>query len=407
MPTSTPGLRARRTGVKAMGLALAAVATLTAAPAAAEPSAVRLRLPAPTGGSPIGVTDLHLVDRSRPDPWVAARPYRELMVSVWYPAGGSPRLPLAPQMAPLAAADFDDTLAPALFGTKPGTVDWAATTTHARADAPVDRRAGRVPVVLFSAGAGAPRTIGATLVEELASRGYAVVTVDHTYEAAQVEFPGGRLERSAFPQRPTQEDMAKAQRVREEDMRFVLDQLARLGRGDNPDAERRRLPAGLRGGLDLTRVGALGHSMGGATAAQLTHGDRRVDAGVNLDGGFRGSVATTGVAKPFLQIAAENHTRASDPSWKSFWDRSTGWKRELRFTGTAHYSFSDAEAVVPQLAGELGVPAGDIIGTVDPRRAVTAQRAYVSAFFDLHLKGRRTTLFDGLSSRFPEVKPIP
>jgi hypothetical protein len=34
------------------------------------------------------------------------------------------------------------------------------------------------------------------VVEDLASHGYVVVTIDHTYEAELVEFPGGRLERN-------------------------------------------------------------------------------------------------------------------------------------------------------------------------------------------------------------------
>ncbi|MEU7891649.1 lipase [Nonomuraea sp. NPDC049152] len=406
MPVST---RVPLTGRAVAGLA-AALMTLAATPAAAAepPSApVEVRLQAPTGRQPIGTAALRLVDRSRPDPWVAARPYRELMVSLWYPASAAADLPLAPQMTPRAAADFDKTLAPAVFGIRPGQADWAATRTHARAGAPVDRRARRLPVVLFSAGFGAPRTIGATLVEELAARGYLVVGVDHTYEAAQVEFPGGRVERARIPARPTPADMTKAQDVRVADMTFVLDRLERLGRRAGLDTEGASLPAGLRGSIDLSRVGVFGHSMGGATAAQITRGDRRVDVGVNLDGGFRGSVAETGVAKPFLQMAAEDHTRESDPSWKSFWAASSGWKRELRFTGAAHYSFTDAEVLAPQLARELGVPTRDLIGTIDPERAVAAQRAFVTAFFDLHLKGRPTPLFEGQSRRFPEVKPIP
>ncbi|PBO19749.1 lipase, partial [Streptomyces albidoflavus] len=48
--------------------------------------------------------------------------------------------------------------------------------------APVDGRRGR-PVVLYSPGLQISRTLGTATAIELASRGYVVVAVDHTYEA--------------------------------------------------------------------------------------------------------------------------------------------------------------------------------------------------------------------------------
>lgn len=401
------------------GLALAAVtAPATAAPAVVAHHApagdrVTMALPAPAGPYPVGTLAVRLVDRSRPDPLVRSKPYRELMVSLWYPAKDTGRaLPVAPHMAPLAAADWDRHSAPPM-GIATGAVNWAATPTHARVGAPVDRRAGRLPVVLFGSGDGGARTLGTALVEDLAARGYLVVTVDHTYEADQVEFPGGRVVRAVpLPTKLTPRVIAKLlarhSRARLADMRFVLDQIAALGRGHGFGEEAGQLPAGLRGAPDLSRVGALGQSLGGSVAAQLVHDDRRVDAGVNLDGGYVGRVAKTGVAKPFLQMAAEAHTRASEPSWKSFWDASTGWKRELRFAGAAHGSFTDLQVMLPQIAAALPkVPVADFVGTIDPGRSVSAQRAYLAAFFDLHLNRKPNRLFDTPDARFPEVSLIP
>ncbi|MFI6326426.1 alpha/beta hydrolase family protein [Nonomuraea sp. NPDC050556] len=340
-----------------------------------------LVLPAPTGADPVGTVSMHLVDRSRRDPLVRSVRFRELMVSVWYPAQASDR-PLAPHMSPKAAADWDEHSAPGL-GIKPGAVNWAATATHARSGAPAT---GRYPVIVFASGDGGPRTLGTALVEDLASRGYVVVTVDHTYEADQVEFPGGRVVRAApLPAKLTPKVIAallkKHAKARVADLRYVLDQLPSLG-----------IP------MDLTRVGLLGQSIGGAAAAQAAHDDPRVDAAVNLDGGYLGPVARTGVTKPFLQVSSD---REPDPSWRTFWAASKGWKRELRFKGAAHGSFTDLQALLPQVRDVPGVR--ELIGTIDPARSVAAQRAYVGAFFDLHLKARRTPLFDHPDPRFPEV----
>ncbi|WP_433235796.1 alpha/beta hydrolase family protein [Streptosporangium sp. CA-135522] len=335
------------------------------------------------------------------------------MVSLWYPANGKDSdPPVAPQMSRLAAADWDKHSAPPM-GIKPGMVNWAATQTHARIGLPVDRQARGLPVVLFASGDGGPRTLGTVLVEELASRGYLVVSVDHTYEADQVEFPGGRVERALpLPRKLTPRIIAKLlgkhSRARLADMRFVLDRLTGLNRERNPDAQATPLPAGLPASLDLSRIGLLGQSLGGSVAAQLAHDDRRVDAAVNLDGGYVGPVARTGVAKPFLQMAAQSHTRAGDPTWQSFWAGSSGWKREVRLAGAQHGSFTDLQAMFPQLAATLkNVPAAELIGTINPGRSVAAQRAYVTAFFDLHLKGRPTHLFDGPAAPHPEAELIP
>lgn len=116
------------------------------------------------------------------------------MVSVWYPASQSGRYPLAPQMLPGAAAHYGspDGYGYQGYGVPPGKIDWSATMTSGHVDAPV-ARAGhgqRFPVVLYSPPAGEPRTWETTLVQDLASRGYIVVTMDPTYEASEVEFPG-------------------------------------------------------------------------------------------------------------------------------------------------------------------------------------------------------------------------
>ena len=63
---------------------------------APAPAVLRPTLPPPTGNPHIGVVPLHLVDRSRPDPWVSSQPVRELMVSVWYPARRTHGQPVYP-----------------------------------------------------------------------------------------------------------------------------------------------------------------------------------------------------------------------------------------------------------------------------------------------------------------------
>ncbi|MEV1024215.1 hypothetical protein [Streptomyces sp. NPDC050264] len=104
---AAPGGPSRRS-VLAVGSALLALAVTpaAAAPRTSPADRVRPRLPAPTGPCPVGTTALHLVDRSRRDPWTAG-PVRELMVDVRYPARSVTGYRRAPQMTAREAAAFD------------------------------------------------------------------------------------------------------------------------------------------------------------------------------------------------------------------------------------------------------------------------------------------------------------
>jgi dienelactone hydrolase len=397
-------VRSRLRRVLLLGLVLllaVGVAGASPAPAAAE-QALELTLPPPTGHDRVGVVPLHLVDRSRPDPWVPSQPVRELMVSLWYPTQRAHDYPLEPWLPPAAWAQFEQDQ-----GVPPGVLQ--APLTHGRVGAPVERSRGGRPVVLYSPGLGGIRDSSTVLVEELVSRGFIVVTIDHTYEAGEVEFPGGRVETPALPP-PTPQVIERAVAVRVADTRFVLDTLVGLNAGRNPDAERRRLPAGLRGALRLSSVGMFGHSLGGATAAEAMFEDRRIEAGVNLDGTLFGPVVNAGLDRPFMLVAAQGHGRDDDESWAKFWANLLGWRLNLQLTGSAHNSFTDFQVLIPQAAGVLNLPPDavqQLIGTIDPHRSIINQRAYLTAFFTLHLRHRNNHLLDRPSRRFPEMRFVP
>ncbi|MCQ6563392.1 alpha/beta hydrolase family protein [Paenibacillus mendelii] len=380
---------------------------------------VRFNLPEPTGPYKVGTTELHLVDRGRPDPWVQGKT-RELMVSVWYPARHKSNQ-LALYMQPEAAAHYDRKVV-STFGLKEGQIDWPGIKTHGWVGTPVASRNGSYPVVLYSPGLGVPRTFGTILVEELASRGYVVVTIDHTYETSEVEFPGGRVEIQAealtVPGADRVELLKKMMAVRELDVRFVLDQLAVLSTGGNPDTEQRELPCGLGDAIDLSRIGMFGHSAGGATAVQTMYSDRRIDAGINMDGtlgylpDYLLPVVQHGLNRPFMLLGMgtnedgqpDSHLTRAD--WKYFWEHSTGWKLDLNVPQGMHFTFTDYPAILPQLQEKLGLSDAFLeraIGTVDPTQIIATARAYFEAFFDLHLRHRSGSLLDAPSPIYPDI----
>jgi len=172
------------------------------------------------------------------------------------------------------------------------------------------------------------------LIEDLASHGWIVAAIDHTYNAA-VRFPDGRVlgnlprveqgwpelnmdaneERDAglTEQERRNEIEKKRQSERERmthwarDMSFVIDQLTILDKS-GPFARR----------LDLENgVGVFGHSLGGIAAGTARLLDSRVAGSINLDGwGFDGAFAESKGpdmgASPFLWILRKNDTKYPD-----------------------------------------------------------------------------------------------
>jgi hypothetical protein len=354
--------------------------------------------PQVTGPFPVGTTDVHLVDPTRLDPFQPSK-NRELMVTVSYPAQ---RLgPRAPMLAEGFAEAADPIISsPAFLDVPAGTVDWNGTLRQARVDAPPIRN--KWPVVLFSPALQAPREFYTSTADDLASRGYVVVTVSHTHEAFAVEFPGNRIEYGGIDGSP--ETMKKVIGTRVADMRFVLDQLPKLTKN-----------------ADLSRVGIAGHSSGGYTAGETMVNDRRFDAGVNIDGGMEhtgdggpyspGRVVTEGLDRPFLLFGGDDGERelshvdtSLTRTWADFWPHQRGWKRDVHLDDGAHFGFSDLQWAVPQIPAITPAHRESLIGTIAPKDALKAQHDYVAAFFDLHLKHRSTTLFD--RPRHPGVRLV-
>ncbi|MEU7576634.1 alpha/beta hydrolase [Streptomyces sp. NPDC041068] len=358
---------------------------------------VSLRLPAPTGPHRIGVTTLHLVDRHRPDPWDSALPARELMVSVFYQARTVRGYPLAPQMTPAAARTFAAFDPLYLHSELPKSgVDWAATTTHSHTGAPAQPV--RRPVLLYTPGGGDPRTLGTGLAEELASRGFVVVTIDHPGEPSAVEFPDGGVREYALPGTPRDPRVFRTMiDTRLADTRFVLDELTALAAGRNPDAAARTLPENLGRALDPRRVGVYGHSAGGTAAAQALYEDRRIDAAVDLEGyldyppdspGEEGEllpVARHGVDRPLLLLGTDGFRDARfERSWSAVLAHPGGRTRRRQIDDATHWVFTDYAAMAPQLQDAGLMTADDrikLVGAIDPARSVPEVRHRVGAFF--------------------------
>ncbi|MFF4014509.1 alpha/beta hydrolase family protein [Streptomyces sp. NPDC001843] len=404
----------RRSMLGAVLAAGAAVPLAAAAPAWAAPAPAteggapvptgsapaQLTLPEPTGPHPVGTVELHLVDASRPDLDAGPGHYRQLMASVWYPARGDadryarvPWMPADALRALLASTDFPPDIA-------------LAPLTAGHEGAPAHRTGRGLPVVVYSHGAGSHRSDHTVIVQELASHGYVVVTVDHINDAYS-QLPDGQV---VTPIRDDQHTMYAVDYAT--DIRFVLDCVEQIAAGHNPDAGRRPLPDGLCQALDTSRIGMFGWSKGGTATACVMLTDRRVGAGLSLDGPMQPGpqpTITTDLDRPFMLMTAK-FARPQDPNVAVFWSHLKGWRLDVQAEGATHHSYGDTQVLMPQMAKPAGMSDEQLkawIGNLDPARAVKIQQAYPLAFFDQHLRHRRGHLLDGPSRAFPEVRYLP
>jgi hypothetical protein len=409
-----------------MRLARAAVAFTLCITAGLHAQARNL-LPPPTGPAAIGRVTYHWIDSSRLDPLVTrGSALREVMVDVWYPAARSARPPASylPHTVLLQQALPDSVLrrryAPMYEAVMAGSV-----VPHAVDGAAAMCPASGCPLLVFSHGGGVDRSSYTAQYEDLASHGYIVAAVAHPYLTHTLVFPDGRVARlAARPRELMSGDSTIAlwrrqiaasaawgmirYRIAAADVRFVIDRMTHLSRD-------RSLGAPFHGKIDLQRVGALGHSMGGLATSLACATDARIKACMNQDGTtaaltvVRDSSGRT-LSQPFLYfgrvepppppsadsvLARIQMTRAEEDSLAVLRPRQHdsvftalpggAWRLRLRTPGAKHMSFSDEPLV--ETAGDSTSRAATLL-TVD------VIRRYTRAFFDKTLRGRRDTLFD-------------
>ena len=147
------------------------------------------------------------------------------------------------------------------------------------------------PLLLFSPGAGVNPAFYSSFTEDLASHGYAVFAIVPT-GWVETMFPDGHTVPASAPY-----DVRWTTRIAlplwAGDLRFMLDQIERLDRDPTSIFSER---------LDLGKVGAFGHSFGGAASILAGLQDRRIRAVLNLDGSPFGVLSTTVLAKPLMVI---------------------------------------------------------------------------------------------------------
>lgn len=348
----------------------------------------------PERGHPtIGLRDVDWVDSSRVDPHYGD--YRRLNVRIWYPAAHPgadsllasyyPWLDLVDKASDYWSAEQVDRLRECHLSAYPG--------------APLLQQKAGFPVIVFSPSLGGHLSHYSHYAERLAREGYVVLGMNHLYESAYVlDVAGSRfipsnqmfhdsLKELSIPDEITADQYrlvkGDRQKVLGEDVVFALDQLAKT--------------SFLQGRLDLEKVGAFGHSIGGAAIVYASLLDDRIGALINMDGTPPSVALDRGVDVPYLFLEDltdyENH-----PGYillharrQGFCERNTAASWRILFAGFHHNSFLDQ---------------GYYLGLSPAEQSRAEDRlnwiyGYVSDFFNMALRQKDT--FDYATSTSDSV----
>ena len=374
-------------------------------------------LPPPTGSFAVGRT----IQTWRDDATDSLAPVpgrkRELLVWIWYPsdAGQSPGATADYVPSPMRAAAERARRAtpmPGVLMTKFLTRDPSKVRTHSIRDAPLSAQQRTYPVVIVRAGASAGVVNYSTLAEDLASHGYVVVGFDAPYRTGLVVFSDGRVVERTPENNPelilgAPDSVRRINRLLSAwtgDVAFVLDRLQRLNASDSS--------GNLTGRLDMSRVGVVGHSLGGAVAAQFCHDDARCAAGIDIDGAPLGSVIREGIPRPFMFLLSD-HGRASDPQSRqilaniqAIYDRlPPNGRVRVTIRGANHFLFSDDGALLKSRIMLRLLRLFGVVG-IDGRRQLAVTAYCVHTFFDAYLKGAGTSPPRIASPLYPEIQVL-
>ena len=359
---------------------------------------------ATAGPFSVGTSTYHWTDTSRNEIYSEdPTSPREIMVQIWYPADIQPAAKRAKWLDGVGL--FSKVLAewldlPSFSLSHLGLIEATAYTDQPLTASPKD-----FPVLVFSHGWSGFREQNIYQTEELASQGYIVAGINHTYGAMATIFPGGRLvpqNPDALPENVTDEEYKQAAellgRQWAEDIAFTLDQLQILNSEESASTFANR--------LDFSRIGLFGHSTGAAAIIEFCSTDDRCKAALFMDpwmAPVSDAALHASIDADFLAMFSENWDTLSDPPknyarYDEFTANLTRQHWQLTIAGTKHADFTVLPLLSP-LTTYMGLK-----GPIKGSRGLEIINAYSVDFFDWSFAGGGAELLNDELDEYIEVE---
>lgn len=363
------------------------------------------KMPKPNGKYKVGTITFNGVDTSRKEIYSTNKnENRKIRIQFWYPSDnvkGYKTVPWLEDGVAVANGISDMMGIPEFILSHTPLVK-----SNSYANAPISNNQGNYPIVIISHGWTGFRNLHTDVAEMLASNGYIVASIDHTYGAAVTVFNNNEvsyINKNALPAKINDSDLIKYGNTLVNtyagDVKFTLNELEKLNSGDiNPI---------LKDKLDLSTIGLLGHSTGGGADVTTALKDNRVKALIGLDAWvqpIKDEDINLGLKIPTLFLRSEQwQDGKNNTHLYSLIKNNPDYKELYQINGMIHQDFTMLYMYSP-LSKYLG-----ITGKLDGWKCATIQHDFILSFFNKYLAKHSdadTININKVAEKYSEVNKI-
>lgn len=286
---------------------------------------------------------------------------RTIIVQMWYPA----------------KIDSSDLLSP--YSALSREYEYVKTNSYTRPS--VADALKKYPLVLYSPGRGMERYVYTILIEDLASHGFIVASVDmpeignvvykdgfNVKPATKFKPPRGMM---AGPYKKVDEFFEKPVEVGNRDLEFVLEKIAGLNKSD--------LNRRFTNRINLEKIGIFGHSLGGRIAGEFTANNAQIIAYIAMEGIPPRDVRYKGkIGIPTVMLCSSGTLPYAIENYKSYYENRGNTVYMIELLDFGHNSVTDIPFISPSTYN-YGIEA---------QRGLEISREIVTNYFITHLNNQ-------------------
>lgn len=359
----------------------------------------KITISAPAGEFAVGTTRYEIIETGCKELYSEnAYEERRIMIQMWYPANDTGELMKAPLFAggmkSIPGLVASGGLSPKLF------VNAAESESNSLLEAPL--YAGKYPVVIIATSWMAMSSVHTDIAELLASNGYIVACIDHTYFGAATVFNDGSviyLRPDAFMGFSDPDYLMRAYMMREtgtNDIAYTIKALEKMNNGNNDSP--------FAGSMDLNRIGVIGHCIGASAAIVAASNDNRIRTLVGLDPWIEPLdqyYIDKGIDIPHLILNTDQWEMLRGyENLRRILENSTTERTHLLLKGANHFDFNMMGRLSPliKMSGYTGA-----FGTKSGRKK---QNEVILTCLDKYLKGDESACVDKVIAKYTDIKPF-